>query len=737
MSGPRVAIRLGTEGAGEVRNDFAGIKNDGKSSFDAVGAAAEASASRASRAYDRATADVEAALRRQSAAAARVAAVAPQTGMQQRINAAVGIGDTAGSARVSAAAIQELIRAEEQLERRTIALRSALDPLFAAQQRYNAEVREAKMLLDAGRISTDLYAQAELRAKTALDAATAAQTRNNAAAGRSRMAMQQLGFQINDVTTSLAGGINPAMVFAQQSGQVAYALSMMEGKLGAVGRFMAGPWGAILGGAVTVLGLFGAKLLTGASAAETQKEATDELTSATKALNDLTKSTLITEDQRLALALRKAAALTNEAIATRELTKARLDEARRQQSADLEGARAGSPDPNRQFRLQNAPGVIAALEKESARQDEQIARARATLQNGIIVASMRSAALATDEAAAATKKYQDTVAELGRQFRAGEIGKGELDAGIRKATEAREAATKADSTGKDARTALAKAARDAAAADREMESTLSSLIAKFDPVTAAARTYADQLRDIAKLQAAGKIDGDQARRLRYGMETAEEKRLRDAAEKELSSGLLRDGRKPLVDLTTVQAIETPLKKAEEKMKALQAQGAELFDRVLSPDAWRDWGAAGLRAIDAIKQELFTLAVINPLKNLLFNTGAPTLAGIPAIAAAIGRNASGTEYWSGGATYLAENGPEIVDLPRGARVTPASQTRQILRESASSSAPVFSFDLRGAVITEDLLRQMNAIGDQAAVRGAAGGSRLAQADMARGARRRLY
>ena len=47
-----------------------------------------------------------------------------------------------------------------------------------------------------------------------------------------------------------------------------------------------------------------------------------------------------------------------------------------------------------------------------------------------------------------------------------------------------------------------------------------------------------------------------------------------------------------------------------------------------------------------------------------------------------------------------------------------------------------FDLRGAVMTEDLLRQMNAIGDGAAVRGAMGGSALAQQQAARAARRRL-
>lgn len=40
---------------------------------------------------------------------------------------------------------------------------------------------------------------------------------------------------------------------------------------------------------------------------------------------------------------------------------------------------------------------------------------------------------------------------------------------------------------------------------------------------------------------------------------------------------------------------------------------------------------------------------------------------------VGRNASGTSYWEGGATWVGEEGPELVNLPRGSRITPASET----------------------------------------------------------------
>lgn len=55
----------------------------------------------------------------------------------------------------------------------------------------------------------------------------------------------------------------------------------------------------------------------------------------------------------------------------------------------------------------------------------------------------------------------------------------------------------------------------------------------------------------------------------------------------------------------------------------------------------------------------------------------------------GGAAIGTEYASGGAMWLAENGPELVNLPRGARVTPAAETRRLLA-GANDNRPTISF-----------------------------------------------
>lgn len=50
---------------------------------------------------------------------------------------------------------------------------------------------------------------------------------------------------------------------------------------------------------------------------------------------------------------------------------------------------------------------------------------------------------------------------------------------------------------------------------------------------------------------------------------------------------------------------------------------------------------------------------------------------------IGKNAKGTEYWVGGATLVGENGPELINLPRGSQVKTANETSHILNSSQRS------------------------------------------------------
>ncbi len=54
---------------------------------------------------------------------------------------------------------------------------------------------------------------------------------------------------------------------------------------------------------------------------------------------------------------------------------------------------------------------------------------------------------------------------------------------------------------------------------------------------------------------------------------------------------------------------------------------------------------------------------------------------------VGRNARGTSYWRGGLTWVGEEGPELIDLPQGAKIHPADKARR----SAGGDTFIFNVD----------------------------------------------
>ena len=101
--------------------------------------------------------------------------------------------------------------------------------------------------------------------------------------------------------------------------------------------------------------------------------------------------------------------------------------------------------------------------------------------------------------------------------------------------------------------------------------------------------------------------------------------------------------------------------------------------------------------DVLSSLLKTLARagINSLFASLFN--APTGGGLSPFASflglgSVGRNAEGTDNWSGGPTWVGEKGPEIVNLPRGAQVVPNAVAAR--NGGGTTFAPVTTIDARG-------------------------------------------
>lgn len=140
--------------------------------------------------------------------------------------------------------------AEQNLDYNIIAHTYGMEQIANLINRVGALEAETKKLTAANTglaKSTESVVVNGKRYNTALDAQAKA-LRN------ARQGAQQLGMQINDFATSVSTGASPVQAFNQQIGQVGIAMSQMGGKLGMVGAFLAGPFGAAIVIATMALG---------------------------------------------------------------------------------------------------------------------------------------------------------------------------------------------------------------------------------------------------------------------------------------------------------------------------------------------------------------------------------------------------------------------------------------------------------------------------------------------------
>ncbi len=182
------------------------------------------------------------------------------------------------------------------------AARAALS-LASAEERATEEMRQQIAALDA--------VQAQMGKSAAASIALAdAHQRGATSAAAQRGAMQNLGFQLNDVATQFALGASAVQIFASQGGQIVQVLQQMAlnsansgsaagaastdidefgntvtdtadrakdmgGRIGAVASFLAGPWGIALTTAAVALSPFIAKLFEGEEGGTAMREALD------------------------------------------------------------------------------------------------------------------------------------------------------------------------------------------------------------------------------------------------------------------------------------------------------------------------------------------------------------------------------------------------------------------------------------------------------------------------------
>ncbi|MBC2669657.1 phage tail length tape measure family protein [Novosphingobium piscinae] len=192
--------------------------------------------------------DLGAAAARAAAQAAQARAIAAREIATATAAAARAEGDYSQQARLATAAADALAVESEQAAR---AAKAHADALAQVQRELDRTASATDAVIVGGK------------------RLVAANDQGAVSAGQHRAAMQQLAWQIGDVTQGLAMGISPLTIFAQQSGQVVQALSLARGGATGLLGFLASPWGAVITGAAMIAGQFAGKLLESGEAAET------------------------------------------------------------------------------------------------------------------------------------------------------------------------------------------------------------------------------------------------------------------------------------------------------------------------------------------------------------------------------------------------------------------------------------------------------------------------------------
>lgn len=337
-----------------------------------------------------------------------------------------------------------------------------------AEQAARAATDEAAAM---ARLRGDLAALPPAH-RAAIDAAEAQARALNAVMGGSRAnraAIQSLGFQVQDFAVQVVSGQSALIAFAQQLPQATGALTQLEGRFAAVGRFLGGPWGIVLVTATAVLGPLVGKMIDFGDATE---EATDKLrkdaedTERNRIAKERFNRTLegqIALQRELTAELEKAnLTQRQQAVAQLNATKRNLDDLRA--DAQRERTRAAEQsaladrlqrEAQQAFaRGDDSAGGSAARALEAGKRARE-AQDRARAAEAAAQAAERNvraaelpiykdrAEAATDAATAATIRYQDALGRLDQARIAGSISAQEYQRRLVAEKRAYDAATEA------------------------------------------------------------------------------------------------------------------------------------------------------------------------------------------------------------------------------------------------------------------------------------------------------
>lgn len=302
----------------------------------------------------------------------------------------------------------------------------------------------------------------------------AAKNFENAAAGieknsaRAANASRNLGRQIGDIGTGLATGQNPFFIIAQQSAQVADALSDTGGKAARVAAFFAGPWGAALLAAGSALGILIGKALEGGDSVESLTKKLQD-NAAKTALNERAQFAFSQTTEGLTIAVNELSkALDQESASSQRamfmtLAKAEADRqatvrARQRAAAELstalaqaEGARAtaqrnagqgtgGLAGNVSNIALAGADAEVVRLRTQLAQATENVAKAETNVVKAQAPIIRNQVAESMDAATRATGQYERALDRLFSKLKRGQITQEQYRAGVSQATATRDTA---------------------------------------------------------------------------------------------------------------------------------------------------------------------------------------------------------------------------------------------------------------------------------------------------------
>jgi hypothetical protein len=191
------------------------------------------------------------------------------------------------AAQQQAIAIREIVAAAERAA-------LATGDMSEATRVYLQAGRAAAIAADEEAVSFGRQAgsaeilQAELnRTASATVAASGATISHTGHTGRASIAQMELQHVVRSTADSFAAGLPLAMIFGEQVGRIGEAAALSGGSMGALGTFLAGPWGLAVTAGASVLAVLVTHLVDAGSAATEAKVGANSLSDAQSVLGQI------------------------------------------------------------------------------------------------------------------------------------------------------------------------------------------------------------------------------------------------------------------------------------------------------------------------------------------------------------------------------------------------------------------------------------------------------------------